>query len=377
MGLLYATAWLQDPEFAAELATLPWVADGITVYEALYGLQELDGMAWHSQGAYNIQTGVTTYTTSSPQLARKFIQRLGDDPRDFDFIVLSAANSLRVLNPDAFLNLLDEPWFLDGLDDAEGVYLRAAVGGGATTDELFGSYSILSSTIDLPITGWARLWVVRHREFDPEQDVIAIFERAVRGVEDFMQQPLPERDLILYLSDRPGYRGLHLGTMMSLGAPGWASDITHETAHYFFNEGPTWLNEGAANYISARLEHDGTHPPIDFPTHCVEGGYGNLQSIMDRALLGGPLWDSCRYSMGQHFLVTLQDTIGEDALIAILREAAPRFLAGDEYGWQIGNEGDDVFYRIVLDRTAQEHVEAVKDVFRRLHGGPFVEAAQP
>lgn len=382
---LYGTALFYDLDFAVELATTPWVVDGVTFPEVLFGTSTLSGFAGQSvQSFINVQDGTSGErdVPASPELARQMMGLIGSPPSERDLFLLTKLNSIRTNDPDAFERLLMEPWFIDGLDEEERILL-IAVGGVGSGDQLSEPHTVASATISLPHSGNVNLWAVWLGESHTEETILAGLEKAVRGSEQFMELPFPVGDVILYLEDveecaskgRLECRGKHLGQMMLLftydGDPG-AQNVYHEVAHYFFKAGPAWFTEGGAEYVRFYIALDGNVPAVDFPDYCAEAGINNLQALND--LGGGYEWDHCRYPMGLHFLATLRDTMGEDAWLAAMRAFYLEFGYEGLYVSTEDSPEDEEVYQAFMEHAPPELADEVRDVFRRLHGGPFVDA---
>ena len=255
---LYFTAIHYDRDFAVELATVPWVVDGVTFLEALFGLGPLSRMSGeHEHGFSDVRDG-RQWTISDlphgPELARQIMSLIDCLPKDIDLYLVSALNHIRRSYPDGFERLLTEPWFVDGLDEEERIYLIAA-SGAARWDELFEPYTIESATIALPHTGDVNLWAVQYGPFPSGPSILAQMEEAVRGSEQFWELPFPIDDVILFLEDRQKChlkgrlecRGKHIGRLMFLYTDGGnlsSGVVNHEVAHYCFKAGPSWFTEG-------------------------------------------------------------------------------------------------------------------------------------
>ena len=347
---------------AIELATAPWVVDGVTLPEALFAIGPLYSMS-----------GSTDVEHSSPELARRIMSLISYPPKDIDLYLVSKLQTMRWLNLEGFERLLAEPWFVDGLDEEERIYL-IAVTGAEQLDQLFEPYTMASTTIALPHTGDVKLWAVRHGPFYPGQDILAKMEEAVRGNERFWKLPFPVNHVTLYLVDDPGYRRVNIGNTMVLGTEGGNlshETVYHEVAHYYFNEGPSWFKEGGAVFMNLYLSHDGNIPTLEFPEHCAEEGFDNLQALNDVG--GGSAWDSCRYPMGLHFLVALRETIGKEAWLSALRAFYLEFGLEGLFVSTSRSPADEDVYQVFMENTPPELVDEVRDVFRRLHGGPFID----
>ena len=356
---LYGMAVYGDPDFAVELATAPWVMDGITLVEEYFGMNALTQLFGHIQIAH-----------SSPELARQVMGFVSYPPREVDLFLVDALKNIALLNPDGFERLLTEPWFVDGLDEKERIYLIAAAGSDLDANELFEPYSIESTTIALPHTGAVNLWVVHRRPSPPGRGELANLEKGVRGSEQFFELPLPVDNVILSFSAKG--RGAHLGRVMVL-PPNRADPraVNHEAAHYYFKTGPTWFSEGGASFMSLYLANGGNIPTVEFPGNCEYGGFDNLQELNDG--VNNPQQGTCFYSMGLHFLVALRETMGHEAWRSALRAF---YLEFEHEGLFVSTQDqpeDEDVYRVFMEHTPPHLVAAVKDVFRRLHGGPFID----
>ena len=358
---IYQAAVHYDLDFALELATAPWVVDGVSVLEAYEGTTNLSEMAGNSQMAH-----------ASPALASRVLSFVNYPSSEVDFYLLKGIQTIHWLNPDGFKRLLTESWFVDGLDERERIYLIAAGGSDLNADQLFQPYHIASASIALPHSGVVNLWVVRRQPFQPGHAVLANLEEAVRASEQFWGLPFPVDHVILSLLTEGG-RGVHLGHMMVLTPRQGelASPPYHEVAHYYFNAGPTWFAEGGANLIQPYRTNGGNIPKIEFPEYCREQGVNNLNALNE--LRGGDVWDRCRYPMGFHFLVALREAMGDEPWRSALRDL---FLDAGYLGLYLASENssDEEIYREFLEHTPPHLVDSVKDVFRRLHGGPFVNS---
>lgn len=383
---LYTTAIHYDLDFAVDLATVPWVADGVTILEVLFGIGPLSKISGEQElGSLDVTDGRVSTKSGlphGPEFARQMMSLIDYPPKDTDLYLVSALNHIRQSYPDGFQRLLEESWFVNGLDEEERIYLIAA-SGAARWDELFEPYTVASSTISLPHSGDVNLWVVQYGPIPYEQDILAQVEEAVQGNEQFMELPFPVDNVIMFLEDsqkcvlkgRLECREKSIGRLVFLYTYGGKVSpgvVNHEVAHYFFHAGPSWFTEGGAEFVRVYLANDGIVPVVEFPVYCAEQGLSNLQALND--IGGGPLWDSCRYSMGLHFLMALRETMGEDTWMSALRAFYQEFGYESLYVSTSDSPRDEEVYQVFLEHTPPELLDEVKDVFRRLHGGPFVDA---
>ena len=323
---LYETAIHSDLSFAVELATVPWVVDGVTLLEVLFGIDPLFRMSSEREHSFsNVRDG-RRWTTSDlphgPELARQIMNLIDYPPKDTDLYLVSALNTIRRSYPDGFERLLAEPWFVDGLDEEERIYLIAAIGA-ERRDQLFEPYTLESAAIALPHTGDVNLWAVQHGPFPLGPGILAQMEDAVRGVEQFWELPFPVDDVILSLEDRQecrlkGHlecRGEHIGQLMFLFTDGGnlsSGAVNHEVAHYYSSAGPSWFREGSARFVDVYLANEGHVPLVEFPDYCAEQGIdsppgveqcrrwpsvGHMQVLCGPALPCDPARDNGRRSV--------------------------------------------------------------------------------
>ena len=153
-------------DFAVELAEAPWVTDGVTLMEVLFGINSL------------MEIAISPDTdTANPQVASQIMDLIRYPPDVVDLSLINVMSLLReqsVFNvrtdmtehwPDRINRLLMESWFADGLDQKERVYLIAAIA--SEVDRLYDPYTIETKVIELPLAGPVNLWVVGHHRFNP------------------------------------------------------------------------------------------------------------------------------------------------------------------------------------------------------------------
>ena len=277
-------------------------------------------------------------------------------------------------NPDQLNHLITEPWFVDGLDPKERAYLIATR---ATEPErLFDPYTIATKAIELPLAGPVNLWVVGHHQLN-SQNTLARMERAVRGSEEFWKIPFHTNHVIFYPLE-PGRRGSHIGTVMYLDTVDGdvpELDMYLIVSYYHFARGPSWFRGGGSLVVQAFIFNNGNLPDPVSPSYCSEQGLDNLQALNDlRDRNPGFLWEWCNFSMGEHFLLTLRNVMGKDAWLSALRAFYLQYVRNYVFITYTGVPlGDEDVYHVFLEHTPPELVDDVKDVFRRLHGGPFID----
>ena len=357
---LHSVASNYDLDFAKELAAAPWVVDGVTLIESHFGLRPLF-----------VLSGSLEHT--SPEVARRVLNLLPYPAEEIDFFLVNALKDIGAHNPDGFERLLRARWFRDGVNEDERAYLIAAGASRLNADQLFDPYRVESATLDLPHSGTVKLWVAHRLSAHAGRRILTNMAKAVQDSEEFWELPFPVDDVILTLLVGPTrYGGVHLGHLMLL-EPDYNGPrvLHHEVAHYYFNFGPDWLFEGGADYVrDFFLTSRGRVPRVQFPSYCRSNGLDNLQELVD--LGEGRVFNRCRYSMGLHFMVSLRTVMGEEPWRSALRAL---YL---EYGYESlfyisAPIDDETVYRVFMEHAPPSLKTRVRDVFRRLHGGPFVD----
>lgn len=188
--------------------------------------------------------------------------------------------------------------------------------------------------VEMPLAGEAMLTIVRYRA--PETPTMDLLERAVRFNEEFVGAPFPTDWIILYFDDEDSGIGLafhwtYVGLREEIeetGTSGWSNDapyvLIHETAHYYWHGGQSWINEGAANflvYVSKR-EWEGQEAATEYASwtspQCHQ--LPNLTELEKLNTAPGDAHFACNYEFGVQLFVDLHDTLGEETFRAGFRD---------------------------------------------------------
>ena len=235
-----------------------------------------------------------------------------------------------------------------------------------------------------------------------------MMEEAVRGAEQLMGTPFPTTDVILMINDvkhefpNAGYHsGDHFRVQRYGDSRLFESSVFHEVGHYYFSYyiGPSWLVEGGADlvdeYVTTELierylaQNDPliTPPPFGLggfetreyglatSTELLEigcMGYYGLENIHAMSLPDRPVRPYmflCNYAFGRYLLISLLDLLGDAALSSALRELYLMSLDRDQ-----PKATEEETYRIFLKHTPPGLKEDFRDLYRRIHGGPFIDA---
>ena len=391
----------RSPELARVVSELPWIADDMTVYESsalqsIAGIAESDmmelavraaGSPWVMDGIVRHEmfalTNLKDMADWNPEFAWQIMGYSVDAPVwNRDAYLISALYFLRVGSAKQFERLISQPWFTDGLDPEE----RAFISTLRFPDpdwykDLLETRFTQAATIFLPLAGEVSLWAFQHTPFPPDEDLLAMIEEGVRGAERFMAVPFPTNDVIVLLPGESKYlggnAGLHLDEHIRLarfeGSPVTRALVYHELGHFYFTgTAPSWLIEGGADFIWAYTNdwlglesiEDQLRTSAEYVRQsCVERGIENIHGALDTHDPSPSF--GCSFGMGRHFLISLFETLGEEAMSAALREL---YLRSEHDDIRLTEED---IYQAFLKHTPPGLEEEFRDLYRRLHGGPF------
>ena len=275
--------------------------------------------------------------------------------------------------------------FNDGLDDLEAALLYAIVTSAKDFQRaLIDNHHVESVPVNLALTGDVELIVVRHTPFPSDDHTFATLEKGLRTIEGFMGTPFPVDDVILILVEpdiwdvgagkfvasvsggaEPAYTSAYMLANNSESGPAKAS-LYHEIAHHYRLYGPSWLIEGAAQFLEAYVlaQYGGEDletrlTRLDSSKAC---GRENIQQHIDD--YGG---ERCDYNLGEKILLALYAALGGEAVSAALRD-----LYTQSQFFVYLNEA--IIYTAFFSNTPPGSEEAFKTIYRQYHGGPIVDA---
>ena len=358
-----------DPVLAKRIVDVPRFTDDITFFESI---------SLHALGEV---------ARLNPELASHWGENALRGSGDLGFHVLLSIFDFVSLESDTLDRLMRQPWFADGLDDEETAFLTV-LGPTVTNhtqeyDDLLENRFTQASTVSLPLAGEVNIWVFQSTPFPPDDEVLETIEDTVRITERFMTLPFPTTDIILLL----GEDGSHLGSFMTLTRfeDGVVLFVPHETAHYYFGllmKGPAWFSEGGAEFIEALVWDRKGVLSLDDRRSQLGGAFSSCFGT----LMVTNLWEldhfdgrtlGCDYSMGEYFLLKIHETIGEEAMGAAMREMSVTLGESDSEALASGLRTDDgraeAIYRAFLNHAPADTREELRELYRTLHGGPFLE----
>ena len=359
-----------DIELAMLVARAPWLADDLTGNEK-WALNYLSRLA--DDGHLEL----AKLLAGAPWFA---------DGRDRDLYVYVLNSLLRIARSPQIDRLTAQPWFADGLNDQDAAFV-VTLKWPATQDltlyeDLLQAHFMQTRTVSLPLAGDVNIWVVQNAPFPTDDDVVDVIEGTARISEEFMGVPFPTTDIILLVvvhDDGSTYKtsrgGFHFGYMVLTRYKEdkvWST--VHETAHYY-SVGPRWFREGGAEFINAYfndlaggqdLADRATEVASYVKQDCINGSESieniwHLIHIYERRPKS-----ICHYTMGEAFLLSAYATIGEDAMSSAMREL---YLSEEEKDQLVIEQ---TIYDAFLKHAPADRKEAFRDLYRRLHGGPYV-----
>ena len=372
-----------DVSLALSAAMSPWMSDSILRYEerALSNLRDLRQL--------------------NPELARRLLGYT-HDPQSWpsDVLIIYGLPVLQEFDADRYDRLTRQPWFVDGLDREERVFVNAlfvaGIGERFLFDQLLSSHHRQSAIVSLPLAGRVRLTAFQPQAFPDGEDLLGQIEQAMRGAEQFMRVPFPTTDVVILLGGiAAGYENQRLRLARS-GFRHVSHDlIIREVAHFYFTyeigphnadhqAAPLWLHDSGAEFIRTYI-HGGLEvrklPALlsqweaDSKSTCVEHGFGNLHQLTIPDPPDKARWRDCDSILGRYLLLRLYEAMGEDAMSSALRDiyllSSQAYVGRDEHGIMRPSERD--VYGIFLEHTPPSRRNVVRRIYQSIHGGPFVD----
>ena len=383
-------------ELAILAATSPWMNNGVT---------EIDASGMAALGELAKQDLVLTRQLLDYTLA--------SDVTEMDVLLLDRIELMRHDDPGKFHLLAQQPWYVDGLDATE----RAFIAGMTyfALESFFqnpDSRHYESKTISLPLAGDVTIWAFDTQPLPPGEDVLEMAAEAAREMERFMGTPFPTDSILLrfvpdldhalfgqraYKNDEEVVFVREVYPRLDRHDPDHRYVVYHEMSHYYFtNIGPyystdqlgqNWLDEGGADFMTAYIQAQLGFESLEDRLHvvstlsreyCGEHGFDNILKLVTVQSLNNSehrrAWSLCRYHLGELLVTNLLFTMGESGLNAVLREL---YVTGNLFRpfplrHSLGYPSDLQVYQAILKHTTPGREDAVRDVYRRIHGGPYI-----
>ncbi|MDE2843016.1 MAG: hypothetical protein OXN21_06505 [Chloroflexota bacterium] len=360
----------QDPDFANTIRGMSWLADGISLVE-MRALEQ-----W------------LTVRVADRSVAARFAERSWLVSGPGDYLEDNVLQSLHTLARKGLIShLAGKAWLADGISDEEAALLVPAGAVSARSPELgrdlMQAHYVQKKTVSLPLGGSVRIWVFQNTPFPPGEDLATTIEETILLAEERMQVPFPTPEVILLVLDRSekSYRmatGYFPGQMRLIRSRGKVYHLPHETAHYYFNRGPSWFREGGAEFVAASYDDWKGNRDLEksradaarLANSCIE--YDQIENIRHLLYVISSRWEltrpmGCRYTMGETPFHDLQEAMGQEAIWKAL---------GGLHRLNLGPRGDiteENIFRIILEHAPGDAEDDVREIYRTLHGGtrPF------
>lgn len=199
-----------------------------------------------------------------------------------------------------------------------------------------------------------------------------------------MGVPFPVADAIMVIPSFPkhGTRGYFGGNHLvsaRYGSDRLPRSLVYQlVAFYYFGGGigPLWLTVGGAKLIEAitwdelgveSLDERRRNVQREMEWNCHADDLRNIQQLnkLQARLTTGP--HLCNYILGEHFLLTMVEALGEQASSAALRD----LYVLRRTAW--GQATEEEIYRAFLRHTPPELEAEFRALYRRLHGRTYDE----
>ncbi|PKB65312.1 MAG: hypothetical protein BZY80_00615 [SAR202 cluster bacterium Io17-Chloro-G2] len=375
-----------NSELGEALASLPWTQDDITEHEQ-WTLRNLNDI-------HEVNPTLAGQLASMPFLS--------ESATSLDVDTLNSIDNLRVNHPEILDQLLEQDWYLDGMDDQEAALVMMVGASGSTVlgpDDLRGflvKHHADSRSVALPLSGEVELIFVQSAPNKLNDDIVDQVEDAIRLLEEFMSIPFPVAEVVLLMAT-PGelsqdfdVAGLNFGTHIvvdpSLARQGDNNRVlNHEVAHYYWGtqEAPLWFYEGASDFLSSyirdRLYDDTLADQLQFVDirelrYCKGMGMNTVQKLIDDLNRQGYSRHSampyffCNYSTGHYLLLNLFADLGSDAVRTAMAGIYQTALSEG----RPASEAE--IYLAFLRQTTSESSEDYKTTYLTIHGGDLPES---
>ena len=303
-----------SPELADKVLTLPWARDYLNAAEA----NVIQGLRWTAQD----------HPAQAMQIAgMPFLVSL--EPADAK--AMESLSKLSSFRPDSFLRIMAHPTISAGISDDWAKIVATLYGveeiDPELVDALLDPQQVMLEvrSFQLPLAGEVDLAIIRlgpgaGRSMD-------LLEYSVRAAEEFMNAPLPTRYVALLYADgvTETFAGTNFGTHMAI-LPEYDVDdesyeaqyagyiVAHEVAHYYWSGNANWLDEGAAELMAILSENARVGSPLDPDNYpCSHApNIATLERLSTSSSDGARSAFRCNYSLGERLFLDLHRSLEED-----------------------------------------------------------------
>ena len=417
-----------DADFTITVLRQPWVQGEIQPWKTdalrtLATLVEVDSnlarsviqLPWFVDGFSSIRAGVTYSLTRIAQRNLELGRELFHST-DVSMVTKNYSKerfwsiALHRLHPDElFDHLIEQPWFVDGLDAEETAFVGSLIGlipesrRGDTFLETYKSFVesryTQSSSIDLPLSGETDIWIFKNTPFYPNQDFVKLATEIAQAAEEVLGIPFPTTDIMYLLIEavdtqfgHPTYFAVNTAVIGIHGDDVPVYLMYHELGHLYFSGWNylEWIREGVAEFLSkyasvraGRISWDEMRENTAFyARYCMDEIAPTLSELVvyQRQLSEGK--STCNYSFGSYFFIRLYELLGAERFAASMAEieriridpevkrALFESIAADPdnhrkiVDWHVEN----TFYQSFLKNTPPELLDEFEDLYEELHG---------
>ena len=382
-----------DSNLARSVIELPWVMDGFSSMRA------------------GITYSLTRITQRNLELGRKLFHST-----DVSMITENYSKerfwsiALHRLHPDElFDHLVEQPWFVDGLDAEETAFVAALFGTiqesrrGETFLETYKSYVeswyTQSSSIDLPLAGKTDIWIFKNTPFYPNQDFVEVATEIAQAAEEVLGIPFPTADIMYLLietgdahSGHPTYFAGNTAVISIEGDDVPVYLMYHEPGHLYFSSFNyfEWIREGVPEFLSkyasvlaGRTSWSDMREITELNARsCMDEIATTLRELVayQRQLPWGK--SPCNYSFGSYFFIRLFELLGAERFASSMAEierirkdpeagralSESIFVDPDNHRKIVDLYVENAFYQSFLKNTPPELMNEFQELYGRLHG---------
>ena len=401
----------RDLELAEWVAGYSWFGDGMTEGEksALDYLERIASKdidlakavaasAWFAGGLAGGESGAVAsldrIASSNLNLARSVAAYpwfMDSRPKNLRNYLLGSLELLAASGQDVLSRVTDQAWFRDGLDEEEAA-LVVTLGdeyrdGKALFTDLLGGRYRQSKTITLPWAGEVTIRVFQSTPSSDQEDIPTVIGEITRTIENFLGLPVPTTDIIVLVENLPKnrpfawYAGVHYGSHIKLsrryggGLELLKDTIAHELTHYY-RFGPSWFNESVADLMATYMrDRTGGRSLAERGAAASEMGESLCSNDQIATIAHGVFVDrhfrihevsQCTRALGRSFLLQVFGIMGEEGMASALRE-----LYTPDESPTVADE--EAVYQVLLRHTATDRKDRFRDLYTRLHGGPYAD----
>lgn len=301
--------------------------------------------------------------------------------------LLRPLEQLAASNPDVGGRLSNVSWIADGIDDEEAALLGTLAfvqrENRQMFDDLLQKHYSQSTTITLPLAGDVNIWLIKNEPFRSDEEPLSTVAESVRAIEELMGVPFPTSDVVVLLVnnatiDTQGYKR---GTYVVVRESSLRA-LPHLIARHYRFGSSRWLEGGVAEFTRAYVDDRRRTQSLSsrrvelsrkVEDDCrEEQGTENLRHMVYIFDSGTLTFGFCLFPLAEQFLLTVFNAVGKEAFSSALREL---YLSNQMYLETRGMEGEQTteenIYTTFLKHTLPMQQEEFRDIYRRLHGGPY------